>query len=825
MKQKILIAILALMSLCGYAQLPTEGFETPWTSPAPDSPAAPPGWMVVDEDGPNVTWVHALGNAPDQPPFGGNGVAFLNRETLPPVAQDPKDWLISPAFTVPDAGKLKFQSRLTIEGDQGSMYYIMVSTDSNPANLDSYTAVYTATELQINPVQTSYNQVTVDLAQFGGQQVHIAFVMVGNNDDRWLIDDVEVYAECPSPSNLNAFMNGVTASLSWAENGEATSWEIEVMAAGATPTGTGFTVTSNNAVIVSALSNGTLFVPGGAYKYYVRSVCAAGTMSAWSGPHYFPDDCQAPTDVEMVSSDILSATYTWVSTGAASYDYWITPTNDLPTASTVPTGVVASNTVVIPMLEPGITYHFYVRSVCGAFYRSPWSGVGQNPQGNVIHGKVQYDSNENGICDDEDTGLPDTEVVISINDISYSAYTNQNGEYYLYGLEDGTYTMTLQVVSPLFTAIAPITEVVVFEEEIDEVILNICLDEPNAVNDLEVTIVPLFPARPGLPAGYNVVVKNAGTLPQEDVVLTLSFNDERITYTSSTLAGTTATGNNLSVAIGDMQPLTSVSGTLVFAVMQPPVNIGDENLLFEASLSAVVNDITPDNNQAVLNQVIVNSYDPNDITVHEGAKIYEEQADDYLTYTIRFQNMGTAEAIDIEVENTLDPLLDWDTFEPIASSHNYMVKRTDDKLEFVYKGINLPHEDADEPGSHGFVTYKIKPKAEYGLGDIVSNTAEIYFDFNEAIVTNTATTEVIELLSIGDKQIAVAKLYPNPVKDQLHVAVALGQLKSVVVTDVNGRQCLSSNAETVDTNSLGSGIYFVKVTTDAGSADYKIIKH
>ncbi len=107
----------------------------------------------------------------------------------------------------------------------------------------------------------------------------------------------------------------------------------------------------------------------------------------------------------------------------------------------------------------------------------------------------------------------------------------------------------------------------------------------------------------------------------------------------------------------------------------------------------------------------------------------------------------------------------------------------------------------------------------------MSNTAEIYFDFNEAIVTNTATTEVVALAGLNDNKIAVAKLYPNPVKDQLFVEVKQGDLQFVTIHDINGRLCLTSNIGVIDTNALTGGIYFVKVTTNAGSANYKIIKH
>ena len=730
--KKTLLAVMALVSLCSYGQLANEGFETPWVSSSPNSPAAPPGWTVINEYGPNVTWVHSFGNTPDQPPFVGNGAAFLNRENAAPSANIPKDWLISPSFVAPFNGQIQFQSRLTIAGDQGGTYSVLISTDSDPANLDSYMALYTATELQINPEQTSYNQVTVDLAQFGGQQVHIAFVMEGDNADRWLIDDVGITTVCNNPVNLSAStVSSTSVALGW--NSNAASYEVEVTPATAAPTGAGAIYNGPAPYIVEGL------LPDTEYRFYVRAICQDGSHSNWVGPLYFT------------------------------------------------------------------------------------TSLGQT----IVNGIVKFDSNGDEVCDASDNGLGLAEVKLSINGVSaYSVYTNSDGEYSISGLPSGTSEVSLQVVTPVgFAEVPPVVQTVVNDGETENPLIEHCLPQPEDVNDLGVTLVPITVVRPGLPAKYSAFIRNYGNTTLSGVSLNVTFDTTKITYTSSTFSGAVATGNTIAIALGDIEPFQLLSGNIEFTVMIPPVVVGGETLLLEAELSEIENDATPQNNQAVLNQVIVNSYDPNDITVHEGAKIYEEQADDYLTYTIRFQNMGTAEAIDIEVENTLDPLLDWDTFEPIASSHNYVVKRTDDKLEFVYKGINLPHEDADEPGSHGFVTYKIKPKAEYGLGDIVSNTAEIYFDFNEAIVTNTATTEVIELLSIGDKQIAVARLYPNPVKDQLHVAVVLGQLQSVVVTDVNGRQCLSSNAETIDTNSLGSGVYFVKVTTDAGSADYKIIKH
>src|SRR5687768_3191640 len=106
--KKTLLAVMALVSLCSYAQLPTEGFETPWTG----NPAAPPGWIVVNEFGPNITWQQTVPGSTQEPPFGGAGAAaYLARENVSSASPSPKDWLISPSFVVPQNAELQFQSR------------------------------------------------------------------------------------------------------------------------------------------------------------------------------------------------------------------------------------------------------------------------------------------------------------------------------------------------------------------------------------------------------------------------------------------------------------------------------------------------------------------------------------------------------------------------------------------------------------------------------------------------------------------------------------------------------------------------------------------
>src|SRR5690606_17379263 len=97
---------------------------------------------------------------------------------------------------------------------------------------------------------------------------------------------------------------------------------------------------------------------------------------------------------------------------------------------------------------------------------------------------------------------------------------------------------------------------------------------------------------------------------------------------------------------------------------------------------------------------------------------------------VRFQNTGTASAINVRILDTLHPKLDWNTLVPITASHDYYVHTFNgNQVEFIFEDINLPHEAENEPESHGFIAYKIKPKIDVQVGDIISGDARIYFDF------------------------------------------------------------------------------------------------
>lgn len=273
MKKFTLLLILTLTSFCLRAQ---EGFEGVFP---------PPGWGIFQNNvGLGNTWVQSPANSTALPPHTGAHAAYLDRVNV--SSGIPEDWLVMPATTVPANPQLRFWSRLTQPGPQGSIYQIRISSNvaaGQQGVMANYTIIQTWTEAEINPAQQEYIEKIVTLpASAIGTQVHIAFVMLGDNGDRWLIDDVSVVEQCLDPENLTA--TGITetsANLSWDNPGSATSWEIEVLPSSSPQTGTGVTYNGALPYVATPLTEDT------DYKYYVRALCANGSESEWVGPFFF----------------------------------------------------------------------------------------------------------------------------------------------------------------------------------------------------------------------------------------------------------------------------------------------------------------------------------------------------------------------------------------------------------------------------------------------------------------------------------------------------------------------------------------------------------
>ena len=301
-------------------------------------------------------------------------------------------------------------------------------------------------------------------------------------------------------------------------------------------------------------------------------------------------------------------------------------------------------------------------------------------------------------------------------------------------------------------------------------------------------------------------------------------------WNNSNIASITPTVTGFTYTFSNLEPYQTKRLWVKMQVPTLPTVSLAQLVTNTADIEILSGEILPLNNTSSLTETIVGSYDPNDITEKHGEDIVFSTftTDDYLTFTIRFENTGTANAINIRVEDLLDEQLDESTLKMIDASHTYTLERTGKHLEWNFFGVNLPpSNDDDSQVGHGFITFKVKPFPDYAVGDIIPNVAEIYFDFNPAIITNTWNTNFVESLGIEDSKFGNLTVYPNPVKDQLQISNTT-VIKSIEITSILGKQILSKSVDglnsEIDLGEISNGVYFVKVKSNDGERIVKVIK-
>lgn len=252
-------------------------------------------------------------------------------------------------------------------------------------------------------------------------------------------------------------------------------------------------------------------------------------------------------------------------------------------------------------------------------------------------------------------------------------------------------------------------------------------------------------------------------------------------------------------------------------------------------------DIDITNNIKQFSPVIVNSYDPNDKRVYPVGQCatFDVLKSKKLTYTIRFQNTGNANAINIHILDSLDSGLDISTLNVLYSSHQmYTEILNGNVLDFHFSNIQLPDSFSNEPNSHGYIVYEILPISTLSDGVEIENRAYIYFDFNEPVITNMVTNTVYDVLQNNCIDVSVNELsdslqillYPNPTSGIFNIKFEKIQRNvKVDVLNVLGELIYSFSESDKSNINLRldeeNGIYLVKVINESNEIfTFKILK-
>jgi len=318
----------------------------------------------------------------------------------------------------------------------------------------------------------------------------------------------------------------------------------------------------------------------------------------------------------------------------------------------------------------------------------------------------------------------------------------------------------------------------------------------------------------------SLTYKNGGTVAANDVVLSLILDPYCIPI-ESTIPWTRQEGQTLywdfvSIPAGTKQTIYLTDSV---AASTP---IGEE-LVLEAGIESIEEDCNMVDNAFRGTELAIGALDPNDILVSPEGII---QIDQVLTYKIRFQNVGNLPVANVRIESELPNELDLYTFELGIGSHPFRFEQTGNTLQWVFPNIMLADSVHNEPESHGYVTFRILPKADLPMGTLIEAAANIFFDNMAPVATNVVQNRIQP--AISKEQFAGNLLvYPNPTKESINVdliPLERGQLdwiRTLTLFNMQGvpvrvLQYIESEQMKVDLTGLATGLYYLKAVNQKG---------
>jgi len=422
----------------------------------------------------------------------------------------------------------------------------------------------------------------------------------------------------------------------------------------------------------------------------------------------------------------------------------------------------------------------------------------------TVSGHVYIDENDNGLQDAEEPNAAN--VTLSFAPTGHLTGTDQNGHFSI-GLPIGQHTLTVADVMP-GAAVEPASHTV---------------DLPSlgfAADGMDFRII--------LPPDVGIQLYGDGAPPRPGFEHSVKFITKEITFNGTSVV--TVTIDPPSQIISTSFPTVSIVDNVITAqdlqpgvphfiqlYNAPSVPLGT-SLIYTATITQPAEDQFPENNTRTLQPIVVGSYDPNDKQVFPPRLTPEEAAmDTVLEYLIRFQNTGTYLAERVVITDTLSADLRWDTFRFLESSHSCHWYVNDGVAHFVFNDIMLPDSNANEPESHGQVRFTIRPRVGMLLGESVTNIANIYFDFNEPVITDPCVLAVEVPTGIMDTAVHGTSVFPNPTNTTLTIQLQRPDRYHIEILAMDGRTVqefgMVGSQTTISVAQLPPGAYILRSTT------------
>ncbi len=321
----------------------------------------------------------------------------------------------------------------------------------------------------------------------------------------------------------------------------------------------------------------------------------------------------------------------------------------------------------------------------------------------------------------------------------------------------------------------------------DDVIQTSFCFEVEDYCDMGVQVVGFDRFSPGFETRFDILVQNVGSIAAP-VEVTLNYNANVQQYDHADMPPASVSGDFITWDLPMIEAFENEKISVYFRLNSPmdtpPLNAGDI-LEYSVEIESDCYDSDSENNVSSIELRLTNSFDPNDKTCLEGSVLDVSRIGGYVHYLLRCENTGNAEATHVTIRDEIDEsTFDIGSIQIVDASHPVQLKVEGNVASFIFRDIDLPFEDMH---NDAYVVFKIKSGSALSQDDELHNTADIFFDYNYPIRTNTTVT-VFELLNgrfetPADNYVACT---PNPIWDDVRVECA-SKFDRMSIFTLNGR--------------------------------------
>lgn len=437
----------------------------------------------------------------------------------------------------------------------------------------------------------------------------------------------------------------------------------------------------------------------------------------------------------------------------------------------------------------------------------------------TVSGTVHYETDVDCTQDGLEVGIP--YQLLKATPGPVYGITASNGGYSI-ALPFGSYT--LEQLNPDAVQLCPPAGPIAFTvSNGNNAVVNIA-DSTLSPFDLSVYALQGI-SRVGFPFTFSVRLINNTGASGENVSVTLD-HDPLFTFISGT-QGAVASPGQVQWTIPVIAPFEQRWLQVSMQVPPDPLLTGNVHD-WSATATTTSNESNTANNTYSSEGTIVASYDPNDkvgtANVSRSTEQFYLDQDLWIEYVVRFQNTGSDTAFTVVIRDVLEEDLDIESVQILGASHAFTPSFGDTReLVFTFPNILLPDSTTDLLGSQGFVAFRIKPRTGLLPGDLIANSAAIYFDFNQPIITEPSVLVAEFSTGVSDRAANALDLWPVPAKDRLNIDSPT-PIVGIRILASDGREVIHPDKQTiplnVDLTGVEAGVYLIIASFTNGTTTH-----